>query len=65
MNLIEVDRVVKRFRLGATQDLMHAAKRVLTQVGLAHEPSRPKLNALDDVSFNAQAGDVNTGIGRS
>lgn len=58
MNLIEVDHVVKRFRLGATQDLMHAAKRVLTYAGIGHEPPRPKLNALEDVSFNVKAGEV-------
>ncbi len=58
MNLIEVDRVAKRFRLGPGQDFMHAAKRALTHLGIGSEPPRPRLNALEDVSFCVQRGEV-------
>ncbi len=58
MSLIEVDHVVKRFRLGAAQDFAHGIKRVLTKVGIAHEPPRARLNALEDVSFKVDQGEV-------
>lgn len=58
MSLIEVDHVVKRFRLGASQDLTHGVKRVLAKVGIGNEPPRPRLNALEDVSFSVEPGEV-------
>ena len=57
MPIIEVDHVVKKFRLGQSHSLRQTLRRL---VGGADDASQPKtrFNALDDITFSVEPGEV-------
>ena len=58
MSIIEVDHVVKRYRLGQTQTLRQSLSRIFgtRKEGAAAPPN--SFNALDDVHFKVEPGEV-------
>ena len=58
MSIIEVDHVVKRYRLGQTQTLRQSLSRLFTARGGDAAPRANSFNALDDVHFKVEAGEV-------
>lgn len=54
MSLIEVDNVVKRYRLGQTQTLKNSLARLLGRMPV----SASNFNALDGLNFQVEAGEV-------
>ncbi len=58
MSIIEVDHVVKRYRLGQTQTLRQSLARVFGARKDGAAPPPNSFNALDDVHFKVEPGEV-------
>jgi ABC-type polysaccharide/polyol phosphate transport system ATPase subunit len=58
MPIIEVDHVTKTFALGQLHSIKLTIERALARTKGSPAPAKPKFNALDDVHFSVEAGEV-------
>src|SRR5688572_23751978 len=58
MAIIEVNHVSKEFQLGQLQSIKLGVQRAIARVSGHHLPERPHFNALEDVDFKVEEGEV-------